>query len=184
MIYNLPKVTVKEYYSLEESEFIKYEKLYSMLLINDDLFLKHKAETLTKLSYGQVSTLKRAIMNPTFDEIMECMEIVYNIKQTKVLSADIVSYFYALKWIYQEVFKIIEREAKVLQSEPDAKMELAGIQRLNVLKELPGVIHLAKSFGKSPEEIYEWKYNLVFSILLHNKIYGEVEKAYQELLTR
>ena len=184
MIFNLPNITVAEYYQLEEKEFEKYQKLNSVLLINDDLFLKRKAEKLTELTYGNVSTLKHTINEPSFDGLNEMIEIVYNIKKRDVLNADIVSYFYALKWIDKSVGEILEMEFKALQTEPDSKMELAGVQRLSVFGDLSALISLGKQFGKAPEEIQSWKYKIVFSILAYNKVYGEVEKEYNKLLTK
>ena len=71
---------------------------------------------------------------------------------------------------YQNIYECFDMVFKV-----KLVMRLVPFGELNTLKSL------AQQFGKSPDEVENWKYNLVFSLMLHDKVSGEVQKAYNEL---
>lgn len=186
MIFQLEKITVQEFYSLEDEDLVKkYFTLESIMKVKDDRFGKFKATPLGELGYGQVMDIKDYLHNPTFQSVFECFNIVYGVKLNEYLNMDIVSYFYALKWIKQEVTIIFENRKKVLTPlERDYYLEMAGAERLNVFGEFATLLTLGRSFGLDPEIIEKWKYNKVFSILAYDKIHGEVQKRYNQLKSK
>jgi len=121
------------------------------------------------------------LSDPGFDSLFDCFTIIYGVKKTAYLGADIVSYFYAMKWIKQEIVKLIDTQKKVLEGEKDFAMEMAGAERLSIFGEFATLVIVGRSFGLDPEIIENWKYNKVFSILAYDKIHGEVQKRYNEL---
>ena len=180
-MYNLDKISVAEFYELPPDEFKSYLKLESVMTVNDNMFMKRKASSFGSLEYGEVSELKLNLMDPTFDNIVDIFRIVYKVKKFDYLKANIVSYFYALKWIKKEMRLLLEKEKKLLSAEPDPELEMAGSKRLSIFGDLSTLIELGRSYSKSPEEIEKWKYSLVFSILVYDKMTGEIRKSYREL---
>lgn len=180
-MFDLDNITVEELYLLPPEKFKYYMDLENVMLINDDIFIKRKARSLGSLSYGDVGSIKISLRDPSIDNIFEIFRIIYGIKEKDILGADVISYFYALKYVKKAIMDLLDSEKKALSSDPDPLLEMAGIKRLSILGEMTTLIRLGRSFGKSPEEIEEWKYNLVFAILVNDKISGEVEKEYRNL---
>lgn len=181
MKYQLKKISVKELYQLDETTFLDYLALKNMLLVNDDKFLNHEATPMTQLTFGEVGTIKSNLKTVTLDSILEIFQIIYSISDKEFFEADVVTYFYALKYIEKEIVSLIDKERKILSSIPDPIMEMAGSKRLQGFGESSTLINLGRSFGKSPEEIEQWKYGLVFMILAYDKVSGEVQKEYQQI---
>lgn len=179
-MFDLENITVFQFFQLNEERAYKYVELQSIMNDKPE-FLKSKAKSLGHLSYGQVAKLKRTISKPTFENLFEAFHIVFGVKMNQYLNADIVSYFYALNWIRKSVKNILQKEFKALQSDVDPYLEMAGVKRLAAFGEMSTLITLGRQFSKTPEEIENWKYNLVFSIMLYDKVYGEVNKSYNEI---
>lgn len=183
-MYNLPKITVLELYQQTDVMFNKYMALEDIILVNDNRFMQYKAKPLGQLEYGQVGRLKKIITNITIDGVFEMFNIIYGVKRAAYNGADVVSYFYALKWIKQEITKLLEKEKKVLTSEPNFELELAGVKRLNMFGELGTLINLGRTFGMPPQDIERWTYNLVFSIMAYDKTSDEIKKRYSEVIKK
>lgn len=180
-MFNLDNITVEELYSLPSQEFGYYMDLENVMLINDDRFMKYKARTLGSLTYGNVATIKNNLRDPSFDNIFEIFRLIYRISREDYLKADVVSYFYALKWIKKEVIDLLNKEKRALTSDPNPLMEMAGSKRLGIFGEMGTLITLGKQFSKTPDEIEAWRYDLVFTILVYDKISGEIQKEYRNL---
>ena len=193
-MFNLTHITVKEFFQVDEETSNRYLELQSNMWIylmklkeeGKDIsflnkpFLKYKAKKLGSLSFGNVAQLKRYIANPTYESLLEAFKMVYGVRQNQYLNADVVSFFYALNHIRESVIAINKKE-KQLHSEPDADLQNAGVERLNRFGEMGTLINLGKQYAKSPAEIEEWKYNLVYAILLYDKVHGEIKKKYDEI---
>jgi len=66
-----------------------------------------------------------------------------------------------------------------MYSEVDARMlEINGYKRLKPFSIILIKIKLAEQFGKTPEEIGNWKYSQVVNILASNNIISQIEKEY------
>lgn len=177
-MFNLTNISVQEFFQVDEATAIKYVELQSIMK-SKPTFLKYKAKKLGSLSFGNVAQLKRYIANPTYESLLEAFKMVYGVRQNQYLNADVVSFFYALNHIRESIIEINKRE-KQLQSEPDADLQNAGVERLQRFGEMGTLINLGKQYSKSPSEIEEWKYNLVYAILLYDKVHGEIKKKYDE----
>ncbi len=178
MIFDLENITVKQLY--RSSDFEGYVRLQSFMK-SKPKFLNRKAKNLQQLEFGQVSGMKRTMMKPSYDGMAEMFKTVFGVKKNKYENANVIDYLYALNHIKDEMAKLVEKEKKLLKTEPDRTMDMAGAERLNIFKELNTLIKLGKDFGKSPQEIERWTYATVFSLILHTKISGEVMKRYHQL---
>lgn len=186
MIFQLEKITVREFYGLDDEELVgRYMKLEEIMKPNGKMFGKHRGTEIGELTFGEVVSLKNYLSEPNYKNLFECFKIVYGVNERQYLDADIVSYFYAMKWIKAGIISIVENQKKVLTpTEPDFYLEMAGAERLNVFGEFATLLILGRSFGLDPEVIEGWKYNKVFSILAYDKIHGEVQKRYHQLKSK
>lgn len=178
-MFNLTNISVKEFFQLDEDTSLKYVELQSIMK-SQDTFLKSRAIPLGQLSFGEVATLKRNIQNPTYESLMDSFKLVFKVKQNQYLNADVVSFFYALNFIREKVIELNQKE-KVLESEIEPELEMAGVKSLSVFGEMATLINLGERYSKCPTEIESWKYNLVFAILLYDKKKGEVQQKYQKI---
>lgn len=177
----LDKITVAELWALEdESLFISYLELQKLLKPAPD-FCGFEAKPLGKLEFGQVANLKEYITAPTPDGILDAFKMVFGIEEKSYFAADVVSYFYALNWIAEEMRKLVELEARMLADKPDPLMEMAGAKVLEMFKELPVLDMLAQRYSQPPQVVETWSYNFVFGILLMIKKTGEVRENYDRL---
>ncbi len=180
-MFNLDHITVAELFNLKDQNKVKAYLLLESKLNPHSKFLNRKANALGKLTYGEVASIKKAFAKPTYDKIYHCFDLVWKIKKTTFNGADVVEYFHALRWLKQEINKIVEREIKMFAGDLDPVLEEAGINRLTMFGELNSLKELGKQFGIRPKEIADWSYNEVFSLLLHDKVQAEVQKRYNEL---
>lgn len=182
-MFDLEIITVRQFFELDETKAERYLSLQNILNPLPKLGNK-KATALGELSYGEVAQLKRNIAEPTVQNIFESFQMVFKIKWVEFITTDIVSFFYAINWIRTEIKELSKREAKALKSEKDPDLEMAGVKRLQPFGEFSTLIGLGEKFGKAPTEIENWKYNVVFTIMFHDKIYNEVAKNYQEIKSK
>lgn len=181
MIHNLKNITVKELFQTDQESFDDYMSLKKLLLMNDDIFSKHKATPLMQLTYGEVGIIKKSVKNITVESIFDIFKLIYKVKLNEFMNADVVDYFYAWKYIEDQIVFIVEKEKKVLASNPDPMMEIAGAGRLQMFGEAATLINLGRSFSLDPKIIEQWTYGFVFMILAYDKTFGEVQKSYNEL---
>ena len=178
-MFNLNHIKVKEFFHLKDEDASKYLELQSIMK-SEDIFLNYKAKPLGQLTYGQVAQIKRTFKNPDYNSLLECFKLVFKVKEDKYLNSDIVNYFYALNWIKEQVMALVEKE-KMLVPDPDPDLEMAGVKKLSVFGEMSTLINLAQKFSTSPMVIETWTYNTVYTILLYQKIEGEVRKSYNQI---
>lgn len=178
-MFNLTNISVKEFFQLNEEDAMQYVELQAIMK-SKPIFQKRRAKPLGSLEYGQVAQIKRAIMKPTYKNLLESFKMIFGVSQVQYLSADVINYFYALNWIRESILELMKKE-KALVPDPDPDLEMAGVNRLQVFAEMAVLIDLGKKFGKAPTEIERWKYNMVYAILLYDKLHGEVQKKYLQI---
>lgn len=182
-MHNLERINVEQFYSLEEDQAAEYLVL-SKMLKPKPLFCNTEARNINSLQYGEVSLIKSAIVNPSWSSLVKAFEIVFGVSEYKQRRAEIVDYFYALRWLTRKVEEIIERENKYLSATPDPLLEMAGVEQLSRFHELPALKMLGMQYGKPPQEVETWPYSLVFSLLYMDVVETEVRNRYQELKTK
>lgn len=178
-MFSLDNISVNQFFQLEEGKAKEYIQLQSMLNPKNS-FQRKKLNTIRSLSFEEVGELKRCIINPTYHNLINAFKIVFKVKEIQIVTSDIISFFYALKWIQQEVKTVFEKEKQLIPT-PDADMENAGATRLAAFGEMSTLINLGKKFSIAPQEIAKWSYNIVYAILLYEKVENEVQKKYMKL---
>lgn len=183
MVHGLDNISVKQLYQLPQEDFQNYMELQDIMRAKP-IFNKYKAKKIESLEFGQVAQLKRITLKPTYEGLINAFKMVYGCRTGQYQNANVVDYFYAINHIKQSVTALINKEQRTLVGEPDMFMEMAGAERLNIFAELNTLVLLGKQFGKSPEEVERWPYSMVFALVLHGKVSGEVQKRYYELKSK
>ena len=179
----------KEYfYNISIEAFFKspdiseYER-YIKFLKGKNSFLLLQADT-ESITFAEVARSRELVQDTSLDNFIELYEIFYKVDAKKFLSAPVLDLFYSNKFIVEYLNSLDKRE-KLLDihtSEEDRmKWKAAGGDRLNQFKELGIMINLGMQFSLSPETIGDWKYNLVYAILLYSSIDRDIEKRKNEL---
>ena len=179
-MFDLENITVKEFFQLEEKQAAKYLQLKAIMNPSQK-FCKRKAVPLGQLSFGEVSELKRLIVEDTHHAVVGIFQTVFKLKEKEILNAEVVSFFYAANYINREVLSLIKKEYNALKQEQDPDLEMAGIKKLSIFGELSTLIGIAERYGNTPMEVEDWKYNMVFSLMLHDKVTKEIQKNYNEI---
>ena len=182
-MFDLKDIRVREYLRLPIDEVARYIELQKVLKGKPE-FCGNRAKELRKLSYGQVKMIGKRLANPSFDDLADIFKLVFDVSREKILRANIVEFFYAINWISKNLITLVENERKLLRTEMDPMLEAAGVERLMPFSELSVLLDLGKKFGMHPEEVEKWNYSLVLSILVHDKIFGEVKKEYDRLKSK
>lgn len=179
-MFNLPKIRVIEFLQLTEEAASAYIRLQTVMNPKNE-FQNKKAKPIGHLTFGQVKQMQRDFRNPTFEQIIDAFILVFDVTKHQVLRSWITDFFHASNHLIKEISATIEKENKALASDPDPDMVNAGIERLNVFGELSVLYDLGARYGMDPEEIENWKYNKVLSIMVHDHIVRQIQTEYSEI---
>lgn len=175
---SLQKISFRQFFQLKNQRFEEYHNVLQYL---EALPLNDKIESLTDLTFGEVAGIKLDLKQPTFDNMIDIFKTIFGLSQKEIYKINVIEFYHALNWIKEEIQNIYDREIQNLSFTPDSKLKDAGIDDLNIFGEMNTLIALGEKFGKAPQEVENWNYNLVFSLMLHQKISTEINKRYVEL---
>jgi hypothetical protein len=183
MLNGLVNIKTKRLFSLETTKFEQYHN--TLKLLKAKSILKGKqAKSIESLTFGEVVELKRNLSTPTIENVLRAFSLVFELSDQDVLKTDVVDFYHAFNFIKEEITIIADREQKKLSSVPDEKLKSAGIEELNIFGELNTLILIGEKFGKSPQEVENWSYSLVFSLMYHDKISNDISKRYSKILNQ
>ena len=175
----LEDITLRDYFNLEDkSEYdfaIKYSQFFTDAL---DLF---STGDFTELSFGLIKDLQYDISNGlTWIKLIEYIEKLTG-KSAKVIAGyNLRAICRYRAYIESEINRINEIESELLSYTPTSEEKEAGIDEFNKFGSYGQLRKLATTFGKSPEEIRQWKYDLCLLELLYSKTnYDFQEKLYK-----
>ena len=173
----LKKISLKKLFTLQGDEFENYHNVLKHL--QPKPFMKSSA--IIDLNFGEVAKIKMLLQNTKLENIIELFKIIFKIDEGLIYKIDVVQFYETFNWINNEVKEIVEREIENLSSEPDSKLKDAGVEQLNIFKELNTLILLGEKFSTPPQEVEKWNYSLVFGLMLHNKITNDINKNLAEI---
>ncbi|SNA77389.1 hypothetical protein [Flavobacterium psychrophilum] len=175
---SLQNISFRQLFQLKSQKFEEYHSLLSHLT---PIKLTDSIGSLTDLTFGEVAEIKRSLQRPTFENTTKLFEIIFKIDQKKLYKINVIEFYHALNWIKHEVQSVYNREVENLSPDTDSKLKDAGVDELNIFGEMNTLIALGEKFSKAPQEVENWSYNLVFSLMLHQKISSDINKRYVEL---
>lgn len=175
----MENIRLYQFLLLDEAEADRYLGVFQHIKPVDRIG-NLKAKRLQALTFGEVLTIKKCASK---NDYIEPFLIVFGISKRKLLTTRITEFFRAFNWIRNELTILQERE-KLLNSEPEQEMIDAGIERLDLFKEMNLVIPLSKDYSLRPDIIFDWRYSTIFTLLHHGKISAEIDRNYAEILRK
>ena len=142
-----------------------------------DMFYCSKAKEIRELSFKDVDFLKDTIMQPNEVDMFKSIRLVFgnfNPRTTKLLQ-----FYQAYNYIVEKIKEIWEQE-KALISEPSEKLKAAGIERMQIFGNLNILDDIAQRYSKSPLEIENWSYSLIFALSLKMKYESDIQKNIED----
>jgi hypothetical protein len=183
-MYSIENISVLEYFQLEDTT--DYD-IFIETINAKNIFNGHRFDK-SKLTFDEVEILKGILQNPTMDNIKEMFIELFHLgnydtsADNEFNNTSVFDLFRAKKYIQDYIVKIVDTENKVLAGVPDDKLIMINAgEKLKAVSHLLTKMRLAEQFGKSPNEIGNWKYNTVFSIMLANKLSNDVQREYQNI---
>lgn len=181
----IQNLTVSQLFALEHSEFERYCQIFEHARPKDHikawpLYLSDpwQAASFGDLTFGDVETIKHTFSKDLFG----VFRIVFGIEQRDLMRVRVRDFFPALNWIKKELSELVKRERDFLEGSQDPDWKNAGGDRLNVFKSMNVLIAFGKEYGQTPQEVEQWKYSFVFTLLYHSRITGEVQKNYHNIM--
>jgi len=143
----------------------------------------YEAKVFTELEYGQVKYVQKTIDSP--EGLFKAFEWSYGVELKELKNWKATDFFRGVSFIKQQIKEIAAMEETAFSGgKTDQKLLDAGIEKLEIFSELNTLIAVGEQFNKSPEEIEKWQYQLVFSIMYHKRISGEINSEYQRLMSK
>ena len=187
-MHKLENILLKNLFKLSLDEFETYNYTLKHLKPKP-VFQGREAVDIGSLKYKEVAFIRKSLEQMTLSGITKTFAMVFGIKRKRFFWTEervffgsrVVEFYQALNWILSEIENIQEQEKK-LARKPNEKLKEAGIEQLGIFGELNTFIALGERFGIPPQKIQNWKYNLVFALSLHSKMYGDIQEKYNELM--
>lgn len=142
---------------------------------------------LTKLPYETlINDVPKLLNSGQYDEaihlIINTTKKSINFKRVKRLKNRTKLEF--IIWIQREYEKIAELEKRYLYKPPKPEMVQAGINKLNILDDVPLIHSLAKGDPLKHKAIRKMPYDELFAIRLNDKIVADISESYDEIQRR
>ena len=138
------------------------------------------------LKYMQVRYCIKLLQKvDSWDVVIEVFKICFAIENDNEFWEQGVKDFYqAKRYILRELSTIVAAEAKIMEGKSTNQelWTLAGADKLRKFNDTMPLLQLGKLLGMYPYDLGEKPFKEVFSLIAMNKIYNDVESAYQSLL--
>lgn len=175
-------ISLRDYFLLKDTS--EYDAFIE--IIKPENKLCGKRFDSNKLTFNEFRTIISIFNSPNPSDLLELFLHLYRIYDTfecsgkeKLLNESVFQFFRALRFIKLFVQENLQIEEKMLYSEPDTKMlEINAYERMQPFSTIMTKIKLAEQFGRTPEEIGNWKYTEVRNILASNNILNQIQKEY------
>ncbi|MEE1963551.1 hypothetical protein V1387_12710 [Allomuricauda taeanensis] len=117
-------------------------------------------------------------------DLLKIVATVQDTTEKQVLKMKILDFFGVVNSIRNQIETIIRAEQKLQSQYPDPKWEMVGgsekMARFGIYNT---TIALAEQFNTSPQEIEQWQYGHVFTILLHNVTRHDLQHQMSKIKT-
>jgi hypothetical protein len=132
-----------------------------------------KAKDFMELSFKDVEFIKTSLSEPNETNMFKILEIVFGVKNFSKVR--LLEFYKAYNYIVEQITQIIESE-KSLSSPASDKLLMAGIERMTIFGALNILDDIARRYSKSPQEVENWSYGLIFSLSLKMKYENDIQK--------
>lgn len=125
-------------------------------------------------------TIPELFKDNKFEEIIKLIFWVTDEAIDKADERELLSF---ILWVKDGLEMISKYENDLLSSSPDIDLINAGINKLDMLGDLPLIDSLAGGDMEKWEAIESMPYHKVFKKMLLNKLNGEINKDYQKIIS-
>lgn len=175
-------ISLKEFVNVIDPT--EYEVLEALQPSNT--FAGNKAD-IQSLQYVEVKyCIKLLSKVDSWDVVVQLFTICFGLKnESEFWEQGVKEFYQAKKYIIRELSKIYETEAKIMESKSTDQQlwQMAGADKLKPFNDTMPLHQLGKLFGIYPYDLGKKPYKEVFSLIAQNKIYNDVESAYQKLMS-
>jgi hypothetical protein len=146
-------------------------------------FFSGKVFDTSSITYNEMEVLKKTFQNADMSNIFYIFVLFYKIRgnykvtqEEQFYNQSIFDLFRVKLFLQNFLIEKVNLENKMLTGIPDERMLMVnGYERLNAVSFLLSKIKLAEQFSTTPDVVGDWKYNKVFSYLIANKLYNDVQ---------
>ena len=139
----------------------------------EGVFQGAKAKSIWDLKFFEVENIKKDFQNLDDDKVIKLMDLFYGKSDLSKVRG--LQFYRAFNYIKEQLKDVYDKE-KMLAGDSQQKLIDAGIKELDIFGSLNILDDLGKDFGKSPEEVEQWSYGLVFSLSLKRKKESDIRK--------
>lgn len=117
-------------------------------------------------------------------DLLKIVATVQGTTEKEVMKMRITEFFAVVNSIKKQVETIIKAEQKLQSQYPDQKWEMVGgNEKMAKFGIYNTTIALAEQFNTTPQEIEQWQYGQVFTILLHNVTRHDLQHQMSKIKT-
>ena len=140
-------------------------------------------------TFDEVTYIRKYINDFTLDNLQQIYDICFLPKKllkfvptkTKLQNLYLFEMIAWYKYISNEIKEINEYESSI-SNEPSIELIQAGIDRMKRFEYLNTKIPLAEKFGKSPQEIGQWKWIDVFLYSSYTATFTDIQNKHSKIL--
>ncbi|WP_116790165.1 hypothetical protein [Flavobacterium psychrotrophum] len=176
----MKNLTLRQYTALRDT--LTYDSILEYL--NPKNTFANKQMDISAMPYANVKYCIRLLPKVTgWAGIQKLFEICFGVSKRDFWRAPITEYFAARKFMIAEFTRIIETEARLLQTlSTDSHLwHMAGADKLKPYSDTLPLLQLGKMFGQYPFDLGRKPYGEIFSLLAQTKTQNEVEAEYSKL---
>lgn len=142
---------------------------------------RHGVDSITKLSFGDVNTIKRCLMSGEVVELIRAVELVY---RDCALRMPVVRFYRCLRFLTLEVERIIKIENRHYHVEDVGqahRLRAAGVEGLDVFGDLPVIDALAGGDMLRYASIEDLPYIDVHYVLWYRAMQQNIQNRYYKM---
>lgn len=143
--------------------------------------VKPKKSDLWFLTWSDLIALREAVRE---QDIFEIMKIVYLLNPKKIAEVDVFNCFAAYTWITKQMIEIHKIEMDMLYEDPTEDEKEAGVEKLQEFSYTVALDNLANGDVLKYDEYLKLPYAKIFRKLCLNKTNNDIQKQYQENVSR
>lgn len=139
-----------------------------------------KAESLWKLSWGDLIQVRMALQE---NDLLEIMRLMYGITARTFAMLDLFNVFACYRWVTNELIEIGKIEVQELASELTSDEKLAGADELQRFGVDLAIDALTQGDMTKEDAYLAMDYDRIFKKMCMNKVRGDVNKRLAEIKT-
>lgn len=177
MLDNINNIKLKHFHRLSEVDQKEYIKILSFLKPIPTLG-RRSAKDVFEMTFAEVENMRRGVSSP--EGMIKAMSTFFDCPEKYLVDYRIVQFYHAFNHLMSQLQHITNIERINLSKPPKQDMIDAGVKELDRFGALNTLDLLAKEYGKSPEEIEQWSYSLIYSLMWKRKIESDIQDNWQE----